>query len=81
MLCPECKTGTLKVVETFVEEMSKHRHYRCKDCRADIITSEQVSIDLDLKDLRRIKSMKRRKEKAMRTARQHIGNPFAGLFR
>ena len=80
MNCPECKTVVLKVIETFIGEGFKHRHYRCSECRKNVITSEQVS-DMDLKELRRIKSMNRRKEKAMRTARQHIGNPFAGLFR
>ena len=80
MNCPECKTGVLKVIETFTGEGSRHRHYRCSECGENIITSEQVS-DLDLKELRRIKSMNRRKDKAMRTARKHIGNPFAGLFR
>lgn len=80
MNCPECKTGVLGVVETFPEELSRYCHYRCKDCGEDVVTKEEMS-PVDLRELRRIKALKRRGESALNAARRHAGNPFAGLLR
>lgn len=96
MNCPECKTGILAVIETFPENMTKYRHYRCGACDEDVITREEIS-PISLRDLRRVKAAKRRgdktlhhqydslvdrpTERALRIARQNAGNPFSGLLR
>lgn len=80
MNCPECKTGILAVIETFPEGVTKYRHCRCRSCGENLITKEEFS-SVDLKELRRIKSMQRRSRRAMKLAKAHAGNPFAGLLR